>query len=75
MPGASTISSVLPNCHIPEGMLLAYDPQSAWGAAANAEPISTTRIAPTLLELQGVRPPSYMDRPIEQFARPELELA
>jgi hypothetical protein len=60
--------------HIPEGMLLAYDPQSAWGAAADAAPISTTRIAPTLLELQGVRPPSYMDRPIEQFARAELEV-
>ena len=39
------------------------------------EPISTTRIAPTLLELQGIRPPAYMERPIEEFAEAELEIA
>ena len=61
--------------HIPEGMLLAFDPRFEWSRDVPAEPISTTRIAPTLLELQGVRPPSYMGRPIEQFARAELELA
>jgi hypothetical protein len=37
------------------------------------EPISTMRIAPTLLELQGVRPPPYMDRPIDGFVPKELE--
>lgn len=61
--------------HIPEGMLLAYDPQQNWRAATASEIISTTRIAPTLLELQGVPPPAYMDRPIEQFSRAELEPA
>jgi len=61
--------------HIPEGMLLAYDPRADLGQAGAADPISTTRIAPTLLELQGVRPPSYMDRPIELFADVELEIA
>ena len=61
--------------HIPEGMLLAYDPRSDWSQAGGAEPVSTTRIAPTLLELQGVRPPSYMDRPIDAFASVELEVA
>jgi hypothetical protein len=61
--------------HIPEGMLLGYDPKSAWARADTDEPISTTRIAPTLLELLGVRPPSYMDRSIEAFASAELEVA
>lgn len=61
--------------HIPEGMLLAYDPRLRTAPAAPAEPISTTRIAPTLLELQGVRPASYMDRPIGELAQAELEIA
>jgi hypothetical protein len=61
--------------HIPEGMLLAYDPRSEWGRSMQDEPISTMRIAPTLLELQGVRPPAYMGRPIDEFSRVELELA
>jgi hypothetical protein len=61
--------------HIPEGMLLAYDPRFEWSGPDTAEPVSTTRIAPTLLELLGVRPPPHMDRPIEAFAPAELEIA
>jgi hypothetical protein len=61
--------------HIPEGIFLAYDPRSPRTGSEAAEPISTTRIAPTLLELQGIRPPAYMKRPIEGFAKAELELA
>jgi hypothetical protein len=61
--------------HIPEGMLLAYDPQSNWTAATASEPISSTRIAPTLLELQGLRIPGYMEPPIDQLAQPQLEVA
>jgi len=61
--------------HIPEGMLLAFDPQNDWRASASDEPVSTTSIAPTLLELQGVRPPAYMDRPIAAFAAAEMEIA
>ena len=53
--------------HIPEGMLLAFDPRVEWSRDDSAEPISTTRIAPTLLELTGVRPPAYMDRPIGEI--------
>lgn len=60
--------------HIPEGMLLAYDPRSQLGRG-EAPPISTTRIAPTLLELQGVRPPAYMEQPMDEFAVDELEVA
>jgi len=60
--------------HIPEGMLLAYDPRSEWGRT-EVQPISTTRIAPTLLEMQGVRPPAYMEQPIREFGRAELEVA
>ena len=54
--------------HIPEGMLLAFDPKLKWSRDDSAEPISTTRIAPSLLELTGVRPPAYMDRPIREVA-------
>jgi hypothetical protein len=61
--------------HIPEGILLAYDPRCAWSGDDPGEPISTTRIAPTLLELQGTRPPAYMERPIEGFAEAEFEIA
>ena len=61
--------------HIPEGMLLAYDPRNEWRRPDPDEPVSTTRIAPTLLELQGLRPPAYMDRPIADFAVAEMEIA
>lgn len=61
--------------HIPEGVLLAYDPRSEWRAPVSDEPVSTARIAPTLLELQGVNPPAYMDRPIAAFSAAELEVA
>jgi hypothetical protein len=61
--------------HIPEGIFLAYDPRSPRTGNESAEPISTTRIAPTLLELQGIRPPAYMEKPIDGFAETELELA
>lgn len=61
--------------HIPEGMLLAYDPRRQWRDAPSDEPISSTRIAPTLLELQGLRRPAYMDRPIGEFAFAEMEAA
>jgi hypothetical protein len=60
--------------HIPEGILLAFDPRSAWSGDESAAPVSTTRIAPTLLELQGIRPPVYMERPIDGFAQAELEV-
>jgi hypothetical protein len=61
--------------HIPEGMLLAYDPRFEWSGPDTADPVSTTRIAPTLLGLLEVRPPPHMDRPIEAFAPAELEIA
>ena len=61
--------------HIPEGMLLAYDPRSDWNDSDSSDQIPTTRIAPTLLELSGVRPPAYMERPIAAFVRTELEIA
>jgi hypothetical protein len=61
--------------HIPEGMLLAYDPRLEWQPADTARPISTTSIAPALLELLGVRPPAYMDPPMAGLASAELELA
>jgi hypothetical protein len=60
--------------HVPEGVLLAYDPQSDWGPTP-AGPTLTTRIAPTLLALQGINPPSYMDAPLEEFTESRLELA
>ncbi|HVF36915.1 MAG TPA: hypothetical protein VNA29_03115 [Sphingomicrobium sp.] len=61
--------------HVPEGMLLVYDPQRNWEGRAEPEPISTTRIAPTLLALQAVAPAAYMEPPIEGFAQAELEPA
>lgn len=60
--------------HVPEGMLLTYDPRGSAGRSGR-ESVSSTRIAPTLLALQGVEAPSYMERPIENFAEPELEPA
>ena len=61
--------------HIPEGVLLAYDPRNEWREIDSDEPVSTTRIAPTLLELQGVRPPAYMDQSLADFADAEMEIA
>ncbi|HKX91939.1 MAG TPA: hypothetical protein VJM15_05880 [Sphingomicrobium sp.] len=61
--------------HVPEGMLLAYDPRSDQGGAAAPDIVSTTRIAPTLLALQGVERPAYMERPLEELAVAELEPA
>ncbi|MES2135436.1 MAG: hypothetical protein V4502_00060 [Pseudomonadota bacterium] len=54
--------------HVPEGMLLAYDPREDRRGRAGDSPVSTTRIAPTLLALQGVAPPPYMEQPIEDLA-------
>lgn len=61
--------------HVPEGMLLAYDPRSNWKGRAGPEPVSTTRIAPTLLRLQGIEPRPYMERPLEEIIEAELEPA
>jgi hypothetical protein len=54
--------------HVPEGMLLAYDPREDYRGRAGDSPISTTRIAPTLLALQGIEPPPYMEQPIDELA-------
>lgn len=53
--------------HVPEGMLLAYDP--AWSGDGGAERamVRTTSIAPTLLALQGIDPPSYMEPPLHEL--------
>lgn len=61
--------------HVPEGMLLAYDPGRSLAAGAAPEPIRTTRIAPTLLALQGLEPAPYMEPPIAELVEPELEPA
>jgi hypothetical protein len=61
--------------HVPEGMLLAYDPRADLGGEAASEAISTTQIAPTLLRLRGVTPPAYMEAPIRVLVEPELEPA
>lgn len=61
--------------HVPEGMLLAYDPRADHRGRAAAQPVSTTRIAPSLLALQGIHCPSYMQRPLEQLVDDQLELA
>lgn len=58
--------------HVPEGMLLAYDPRAHHGGAADG-PISTTRIAPTLLAMQGLKPPAYMDPPVYELLDAGLE--
>ena len=57
--------------HIPEGVLLTWDPQSDGEGALAAETVSTTRIAPTLLAMQGVEAPAYMRAPIEELVRGE----
>lgn len=61
--------------HVPEGMLLAYDPRADLQGAASSEPVSTTRIAPTLLALQEVDRPGYMERPLPELLQQELETA
>lgn len=58
--------------HVPEGMLVAYDPQGR-GSGLAAQPVSTTSIAPTLLAMQGVERPAYMDRPIGELLELQLE--
>ncbi len=60
--------------HVPEGMLLVYDPLQRSGEAAGA-PVSTARIAPTLLALQAVDVPAYMEKPIGALLEAELEPA
>jgi hypothetical protein len=54
--------------HIPEGMLLAYDPRRAWARGPSHDPVSTTAIAPTLLALQGIEASAYMEHPIGEIA-------
>lgn len=61
--------------HVPEGMLLLYDPQQQRDGARHDEPVSTTRIAPTLLALQGVAAPDYMEQPIPQLVQGALTSA
>jgi hypothetical protein len=53
--------------HVPEGMLLVYDPQRDWSGICGEERVLTTRIAPTLLALQGVDPPPYMEPALEEL--------
>ena len=57
--------------HIPEGVLFAYDPQADGGGKRVGEAVSTTRIAPTLLAMQGVERPDYMREPIEALVKGE----
>ena len=61
--------------HVPEGMLLAYDPRGWHGSRVAKGPVSTTRIAPTLLAMQGVKRPDYMEPPLEELLVAELEVA
>ncbi len=53
--------------HTREGMLLVYDPREIGSERHSREPVSPTRVAPTLLALQGTSPPAYMEKPIEQL--------
>lgn len=61
--------------HVPEGMLLAYDPRRELSPGAASDPVSTTRIAPTLMALQGFEPPAHMDSPLMDLLAAELEVA
>jgi len=61
--------------HVPEGVLFAYDPQSDGEGRLSRETVATTRIAPTLLAMQGVARPDYMREPIEDLVRGEPVLA
>jgi hypothetical protein len=61
--------------HVPEGMLLGYDPRADFKGTVAPGPISTTRIAPTLLALQGVDRPGYMEPPLPELTERRLEPA
>lgn len=60
--------------HVPEGVLIMYDPSADGGGAAATESVSTTRIAPTMLALLDVNCPDYMQAPIPGIV-PERPLA
>ena len=60
--------------HVPEGMLLVYDPRNVAPPRTSGKVVPTTRIAPTLLALLGVNRPVYMERPLEELVKAELEL-
>jgi hypothetical protein len=49
--------------HVPEGILVVYDPARPPGAIAARPKLSVLEIAPTLLRILGVEPPAYMERP------------
>ena len=53
--------------HVPEGMLLVYDPARKGGDAAPCPMVRTNRIAPTLLALLGVKAPEYMEPPLYEL--------
>ena len=53
--------------HVPEGMMLVFDPRFQGKCGYQDEVVETTRIAPTLLALQGLEPPSYMGSPLAQL--------
>ena len=53
--------------HVPEGMMLVFDPRFEGKCGYQDEIVETTRIAPTLLALQGVEVPAYMARPLAQL--------
>ena len=53
--------------HVPEGMLLVYDPAYRGDDRASKTVVRTTTIAPTLLALQGVDPPAYMEPPLNEL--------
>lgn len=46
--------------HIPQGVLVSYDPQKQRGLSSERRSISTTEIAPAILNNFGITPPSYM---------------
>ena len=57
--------------HVPEGMLLVYDPVHQRGGRGDGDAarpmVRTTSIAPTLLALQGIDPPPYMEPPLHEL--------
>jgi hypothetical protein len=61
--------------HVPEGMLLVYDPRRDWAGETGKRPVSTTRIAPTLLALLDVELPPYMEPVLEELVSAEMEMA
>jgi hypothetical protein len=46
--------------HVPEGILLVYDPRSTAPASSQRPEVSVLHVAPALLENFGVTPPAYM---------------